>query len=211
MMSKKNTWEGIADDFDKRVKYVAGVQNIEMIQTALGGQALSGEILELGCGNGTYSEILAEKAGKLYVTDISQRMISVCRQRLGHLNHVVIEQQDCFQLSYPEKTFDAVVMANLLHVIPDPEKALRESRRVLKKNGTIIIVSFTTQGMRFFHKIGMICRYLRVFGKPPGSARTLTLNSTRSLLESEGFLVKEVRLLGITTKAVFVKAIVDKK
>ncbi len=206
MKERRNKWAGMAGDFEKRVDYVAGKRNIEAIQETLAAQPLCGDVLELGCGNGTYSSNLASRADHLRVTDVSEQMLTVCRQRLGHLDNVTVEQQDCFSLSYPEGTFDAVVMVNLLHVIPEPEKALRESRRVLKDHGALIVVSFTTAGMRFHHKIGMIYRYLRAFGKPPAAARTLTPDGVRSMMEHEGFAVQDARLLGVTTKAVFVRA-----
>jgi ubiquinone/menaquinone biosynthesis C-methylase UbiE len=206
MKEQKNKWAGMAGDFEKRVHYVAGKRNIKVIQETLAAQLLCGDVLELGCGSGTYSSALASRANRLCVTDVSEQMLSVCRQRLGHLDNATIDRQDCFSLSYPEGTFDAVVMVNLLHVIPEPEKALRESRRVLKERGTLIVVSFTTAGMSFRHKIGMIYRYLRAFGKPPAAAKTLTPDGVRSMMESQGFTVQDARLLGITTKAVFVRA-----
>jgi ubiquinone/menaquinone biosynthesis C-methylase UbiE len=209
MKERKNKWAGMADDFERRVHYIAGRRNIEAIQETLAAQLLCGDVLELGCGNGTYSSALASRAERLYVTDVSEQMLSVCRQRLGHLDNVTVERQDCFSLSYPEDSFDAVVMVNLLHVIPEPERALRESRRVLREHGTLIVVSFTTAGMRFHHKIGMIYRYLRAFGKPPAAARTLTPDGVRTMMESQGFTVQDARLLGITTKAVFVRATVN--
>ena len=75
-----------------------------------------------------------------------------------------------------------VVMVNLLHVISQPENAIRESKRVLKANGKVVIVSFTTAGMGLFAKLGMTFRYLRAFGKPPAKARRLTVSLTRSMV-----------------------------
>ena len=129
-MSMENKRTGIVDDFDRRVTYVAGFNNIREIQRALSLQDLSGEVLELGSGNGTYSLVLARMARRLYATDVCERMVAVCRQKLQHLANVIVEQQDCFGLSYLKQRFDAVVMVNLLHVIADPENALRESHRV---------------------------------------------------------------------------------
>lgn len=205
-MDQKNKWSGLAGDFDKRINYVAGERNIEAIQTALAAQSFNGKVLELGCGNGTFSASLAPKADRLYVTDVSDQMLSVCRDRLKHLGNVEVEKQDCFALSYPDSKFDFVVMVNLLHVIPEPEKAIRESKRVLRANGKILVVSFTTEGMRLFDKLGMTCRYLRAFGKPPEKSRRLTVDTTKSMLEDQGFQTEEARLIGVTSKAVFVRA-----
>lgn len=208
-MEQKSKWSRIAGDFEKRVNYVAGERNIEAIQTALAAQSLTGKVLELGCGNGTFSASLAPRADRLYVTDVSDQMLSVCRDRLTHLGNVEVEKQDCFELSYPDSNFDFVVMVNLLHVIPEPEKAIRESKRVLRANGKILIVSFTTEGMRLLGKLGMAYRYLRAFGKPPEKSRTLTVATTKSMLEEQGFQTEDARLIGVTCKAVFVRATVN--
>lgn len=205
-MDKENHWSRIAGDFEKRVYYVAGKENIEAIQMVLSAQNLSGKVLELGCGNGTYSTTLAEKAERLHVTDLSEQMVCVCKDRLKDLDHVVAEKQDSLALSYPDESFDFVIMVNLLHVIIEPEKALRESRRVLKPNGKLIVISFTTEGMGFLSKIGMTYRYLRAFGKPPAKAKRLTVSIAKSMLEDQGLGVEEARLIGVTSKAIFVRA-----
>lgn len=205
-MEKERHWSRMAGDFEKRVYYVAGKQNIEVIQTTLAAQSLAGQVLELGCGNGTYSTVLARKADRLHATDVSDQMVSVCKDRLGHLSNVAVEKQNCFTLSYPGASFDSVVMVNLLHVIAEPEKAIRESKRVLKTNGEIVAISFTTEGMRFIDKLGMTYRYLRAFGKPPAASQKLTISKTEAMLKNEGFRIEESRLIGINSKAVFVRA-----
>ena len=92
-MEKESHWSRVAGDFEKRVYYVAGEQNIEAIQMVLAAQGLSGKVLELGCGNGTYSTVLAPKADRLYVTDLCDQMVSVCKDRLKHLSHIVAEKR----------------------------------------------------------------------------------------------------------------------
>jgi ubiquinone/menaquinone biosynthesis C-methylase UbiE len=125
------------------------------------------------------------------------------------MENVTVEKANCFSLSYPEFSFDTVVMANLLHVVPEPEKALQECKNVLKRNGRLIIVSFTTEEMAVFSKLGMIYRYLKTFGKPPAAAHRLTVQKTKAILSDCGFKVDEARLIGHRSKAVFVNAVVS--
>ncbi len=197
----------MADDFEKRVTYIVGRPSIDAICNRLAAQNLAGDVLELGAGNGTYSAILARIARKLYVTDLSEDMMQVCAKRLEGNPNVTIEKQDCCALTYPDNRFDVVVMINLLHVIPDPAEALAQCRRVLKPGGSLVVVSFTSEGMAFLAKLGMIFRYLRAFGKPPTKSRTLTVASTRTLLEAQEFEVREDELIGVKTKAVFARAV----
>lgn len=206
-MQEEKHWSRFADDFEKRVCYVAGKHNILAIEKTLEEQYLEGRVLELGCGNGTYSKALAKHAQALNSTDLSEPMVGFCKNRLKDLGNVVVEKQDCFDLSYPDAEFDAVVMVNLLHIIPNPGAALAEARRVLRLGGAIVVVSFTTSGMGFFAKLAMMYRYLRSYGKPPANGRSLNVNSTTEMLEQTGFSMVRANLMGLGTKAVFARAI----
>lgn len=52
-------------------------------------------------------------------------------------------------LPYASETFDAVIISNALHIMPSPEKALAEARRVLKPDGILIAPAFTAAGSVF--------------------------------------------------------------
>ena len=120
--------------------YVAGSGNIEAIRAALRDCAVTGDVLELGCGNGTYSKILAETADEV------------------------------------------------------------------KDGGLLIVASFCMEGISPFQKLGMIFRYLKTYGKPPNAAQKLTVSKTRTMVEQAGLTVLEARLVGISSKAIFVRA-----
>ena len=65
MMEKETYWSKFADDFEERTNNVIGKSDIELIKTVLSEQKTLGKTLELGCGNGTYSEILVHEAEHL--------------------------------------------------------------------------------------------------------------------------------------------------
>ena len=48
-----------------------------------------------------------------------------------------------FHLPYADQSFDVVIVSNALHIVPHPEKALIEFRRMLKNDGTLIAPTFT--------------------------------------------------------------------
>jgi len=206
-MQKETYWSRFANDFEERNNYVAGKNNVEAICTALKKQAAAGQVLELGCGNGTYSKVLSETAEKVLATDFSDEMLTASKERLQDFDNIMIEKQDCMNLAYSDGKFDFVVMINLLHIIPDPQKALNESKRVLKDRGSLIVISLTMEGLSFFNKLGMIYRYIKTYGKPPKTSRKLTVTNTKTLLESNGFIAEETYLIGSTSKAVFARAI----
>ena len=206
-MEKEIYWSRFASDFDENNNYVAGRENVQAIKDCLSKQHLTGKVLELGCGNGTYSKAIAQSAEELYATDFSKEMVSVSKTKLDSLENVCVEQQNCFSLTYPDSSFDAVVMVNLLHVVENPENVIKECRRILKHQGILIVVSFTAEGINIFSKLGMIYRYLKTYGKPPTHSKNLTLAQASTIVKNEGFDVSEAYLIGHSLKAIFVKAL----
>ena len=55
-------------------------------------------------------------------------------------------------MPYAPESFDAVIISNALHIMPEPEAALQNIRRVLKREGLLIAPTFTAAGS-FFGRI----------------------------------------------------------
>jgi ABC-2 type transport system ATP-binding protein len=206
-VEKETHWSKFASDFEQQCNYVAGKQDMNIIRNRLSGLGKLQNTLELGCGPGTYSRILAEQSDDFFATDFSGEMVNAAKQKLKAVPNIKVERANCFDLPFDAHSFDTVFMANLLHVIAEPVKALIESKRVLKSGGRIIILSFTSDGMTFFNKLGMGYRYFRTWGKPPSGRTTLTVKKVQAMLELNGFEVEESELIGNKSKAVFAKAL----
>ena len=56
-------------------------------------------------------------------------------------------------MPYANQSFDVVIVSNALHIVPQPEKALQEIKRVLKDAGTLIAPTFTHAGNSFSGKV----------------------------------------------------------
>ena len=69
--------------------------------------------------------------------------------------------QDATNLPYADNSFDAVMIANALHIMPEPEKALREIHRVLKEQGYLFAPTFVQLPDR---KIGIRMKFLKLTG-----------------------------------------------
>lgn len=205
-MEKETYWSRFAEDFEEKNCYVVGKNDMAHIFEKVNGLKNLHQTLELGCGNGTYSKLLLKNADHLTATDFSDEMVKSVKKRLGAAPNLSIKKANCFDLQFSAEYFDTIFMANLLHVVPEPEKALAECRRVLKNNGRIIIISFTSERMTFFNKLTMIYRYLKSYGKPSPHARTITIRQACDLLTSTGFLVEEAELLGNKMKCLFITA-----
>lgn len=98
-------------------------------------------VLELACGTGQLSFPLSPCVRLWEATDASSNMIAEAKKRSGSSRlHFSVRDASC--LPYASETFDAVVIANALHILPEPEKVLREARRVLKPGGWLFAPTF---------------------------------------------------------------------
>ena len=98
-------------------------------------------VLELACGTGQLSFPLAGKTARWEATDFSPAMIHEAEQQQAPAQ-LHFSVQDATALPYEDGSFDAVVISNALHVMPQPEKAMQEIHRVLKPGGTLYAPTF---------------------------------------------------------------------
>jgi ubiquinone/menaquinone biosynthesis C-methylase UbiE len=205
--NKEKYWSKFANTFDEDQAYIVGgaVQRQAIIDR-LSGERDLGELIELGCGAGFYTKVLAANASHVMATDLSDEMLAVARTQLKDLQNVTVAKADCEKTAFPDGKFSSVFMANLIHIIENPLKTLQESHRILKNGGLLLIVNHTGYGMKWFEIMKMGIRFLRRWGKPPPYSKSkLSPDELRSLVESAGFKVEEVQLIGDRSKAIYLK------
>jgi ubiquinone/menaquinone biosynthesis C-methylase UbiE len=101
-------------------------------------------VLEVGPGTGYYSLHAArwlEPDDTLEVLDIQQEMLDHTMRRalaLG-ISNIVPRRGDAQALPYPDDHFDAVYLVATLGEVPDKGRALAELRRVLKRDGRLVV------------------------------------------------------------------------
>ncbi len=98
-------------------------------------------VLELACGSGQISYPLSSRVRLWEATDFSPAMIAEAKKK-KHSSRLHFSVRDATALPYAPESFDAVVIANALHIMPDPDKALAEIRRVLKPEGLLFAPTF---------------------------------------------------------------------
>jgi SAM-dependent methyltransferase len=107
----------------------------EGILEVLGCRELSGDVLELGCGYGTFTIPAARRGcGKVYALDIDPLMVAATAERAKRAGicNVVVEQRDFVfgGSDRPACSTAYVMLFNILH-LEDPLSLLREAHRVL--------------------------------------------------------------------------------
>ena len=118
------------------------------------------QVLELACGSGQLSFRLADRVKLWTATDFSENMITEAERYPGKKN-LHFSVQDATNLPYADESFDAVMIANALHIMPEPYRAMEEIHRVLKSGGMLFAPTFVhgegagyNLRMRFMNLIG---------------------------------------------------------
>lgn len=101
-------------------------------------------VLDCAAGTGALSIAAADRAKSVVCTDTSEEMLSVakrkCRRR--RLDNVSFERRNIFHLEDEDNTYDIVMAGNVLHLLVDPENAVRELCRVAKPGGKLLLPTF---------------------------------------------------------------------
>lgn len=105
------------------------------------------EVLELATGPGALAKRIAPVTKHMLATDYSEGMIAEAKKGACP-NNLCFEVADALSLPYADASFDAVVIVNALHLLPEPERALREMARVLRPDGVLIAPNFVKQRER---------------------------------------------------------------
>ena len=99
-------------------------------------------VLECACGTGLLTGAIAERCRTLLATDFSANMLKRAKKKYGALPNVTFRQADILHLDEPDGQFDAVIAANVIHLLDEPYKALAELDRVCRSGGTIIVPTY---------------------------------------------------------------------
>jgi len=205
---KETYWSKFADVYDDNVDYVVGKDVHQAIIKQLSEERNLGEVIELGCGTGYFTKVICKNSSTVIATDLSDEMLEQARIQLKEFQNVIVQKANCESTLFPSGHFDTVFMANLIHFVENPLKTLQESCRLLKTGGLLLITSYTSYGMKRFEKIKLVIRFLRKCGRPPRYARNdYSPDELGTLVESTGFEVKEIQLIGDKTKALYLMAI----
>ena len=137
---KKTFWNRIAKIYDHIMKkdHKAYKQMYSLIYPVVRHK----QVLELATGTGLIAKHIVRSADHIEATDASQEMIEQAKQGVKSTK-LHFSVQDMFHLPYADRSFDVVIVSNALHIVPEPEKALAEIRRVLKEDGILIAPTFT--------------------------------------------------------------------
>ena len=149
-------------------------------------------VLEVAAGTGIVTTVIAKTCDSVVATDSAEAMVEVLARRIRDegLDNVQSERADIYTLPYPDGEFDAVVAANVLHLVPDFPAAIDALRRVTKPGGKLVAPTFCHDETKI---AWLASRLFAVTGFH--SNRRFTLQSLREALEDNGMRVDRAEVL----------------
>ena len=185
---KKTFWDRTAKIYDHFMKkdHKAYKQMYSLIYPVVRHK----QVLELATGTGLIAKHIVRSADHIEATDASQEMIEQAKQGVKSTK-LYFSVQDMFNLPYAEQSFDVVIVSNALHIVPEPEKALSEIRRVLKDDGVLVAPTFTHADNAFFGKVKAF--FMRLAGFPLHSK--WTSHEYLAFLRENGWTVQKSTVL----------------
>ena len=100
------------------------------------------DVLECACGTGLITTSTAPKTHHYVATDFSKNMLKKCMKKMKGQYNTEFKFADITKLEFEDNSFDKVVAGNVIHLLDDPVKAMKELERVVKPNGLLIIPTY---------------------------------------------------------------------
>ncbi|UXM85293.1 class I SAM-dependent methyltransferase [Methanococcus aeolicus] len=157
----KTYWDFRSDSYDNSPGHAGFV---DIWKTVLS-ETFSGKkkILDVGCGTGFLSLILAELGHEVVGIDLSEGMLSKARKKADNLGlDIEFMIGDAENLPFKDVSFDAVINRHLLWTLPNPDKAIMEWGRVIKNNGKVVVMDGKWRKNSLDESLRTIFRYLAV-------------------------------------------------
>jgi ubiquinone/menaquinone biosynthesis C-methylase UbiE len=122
---------------NRRVNAAAAARTAALVPTGA-------RVLDCAAGTGLFSLAAAERAASVLCTDLSEAMLEQAERKARRrgLTNLRFARRDVTALPDPEGSFDAVIAANVLHLLPSPEQAVRELWRVTAPGGRLLLPTY---------------------------------------------------------------------
>lgn len=155
--------------------------------------------LDVGCGNGAFTEMLVERCAPLSVQGIdpSEGQLAYARTRPAS-RLAQFRQGDTMALPFPEDTFDAAVMPLVIFFVPDPPKGISEMARVVRPGGIVAAYAWDLPGGGFpYQPLHDEMRALDVAVPLPPSPDASRIDAMEGLWRSAGLQAVETREVNV--------------
>lgn len=119
------------------------------------------DVLEIGCGTGTFARLLAQRSQNVLALDLSPEMIRIARSRSAHISNVEFQLGDVRDLVLAVESFDCIATIATLHHLPFREILLK-MKAALKPGGVVLILDRFEPERNLFKPEGLLDTFLNV-------------------------------------------------
>lgn len=194
-----NRFSGIYDRFMKSDEkgYEELIDRIKLLLTP------DTEVLEVATGTGMIALGLAGQGCHIEAVDFSPKMVDSAQKKARKFGTAGVRftVQNALDLKFSSNYFDIVIIANTLHIMPEPEKALREISRVLKPGGKLIAPTFVHANSK---KAAILSKLMSFTGFR--TYHKWTGQSYHAFLKQNGFDVSDSAMLKASFPLAYVEA-----
>ncbi|RLI78642.1 methyltransferase type 11 [Archaeoglobales archaeon] len=217
----KQYWDSRGKDYDKSPGHASLPELWKDVLSNVFNSEM--KILDVGTGTGFLALLLAELGHEVVGIDLSKGMLEVAikKARKSKLE-IEFKIADAENLPFSNESFDAVICRHLLWILPNPQKAVKEWKRVIKPKGRVVAIdgswfdkSLKSNIKRFLGRIGVAIyekrnlwrnyHHLQKIGEMLPFYNNLTPEKAVKLFENAGLLNVSVRDLGWIRKAMLEK------
>ena len=161
-------------------------------------------VLECACGTGAITEEIAKKCRQVLATDFAEGMLKRASKKCRKYGNVSFRQEDITDIKCEDESFDKVVAGNVIHLLPEPEKALNELLRVVRPGGKVIIPTYINMAR---DSSGFAVKFIEKLGAE--FKRQFDIDSYKKFFEDKGF--KDVEFYVVDGRMPCAIAVITKK
>ncbi|MFN3550199.1 MAG: class I SAM-dependent methyltransferase [Endomicrobiia bacterium] len=159
--------------FSKKYLFIKIINKIQKIKK-------KGRILDIGCGNGYFLKIAKDFGWDVYGVEINPSAIKLAREKFG----IQVEQKNLIEIK--DEEFDVITLIDVLDFFMDPKKEIKEIKRILKKDGILIV---RVRNGLWHCNLGKYKKFFKFFGLYPSVVHlySFTPKTLKKLLQNVGF------------------------
>lgn len=139
-------------------------------------------VLECACGTGAITKSIAPCCKSLIATDFAEGMLKRAKKKCKRYGNVSFQFADITDLAFENESFDKVVAGNVIHLLPEPKKALEELERVVKPGGKIVIPTYINMSKK---SSGIAVKFVEALGAE--FKRQFDIDSYKKFFEDKGY------------------------